>query len=67
MRQGDAKYARFWQTLSLVAKEEGFGAIYRGLSIHLMRQVPNTAIMMSTYEMMVLLLKSKELVKYIPP
>ena len=59
LRQGDDKYKRFFQTLALVAREEGLGAIYRGWTVHLMRQVPNTAIMMSTYEFMVLLMKPK--------
>jgi len=44
--------------LALVYKEEGGSAIYRGLGMQLMRQIPNTAIMMGTYELIVFLLSS---------
>jgi len=47
--------------LSLVFKEEGHRGIYRGLATQLIRQIPNTAIMMSTYETTVYLLN-----KYVP-
>lgn len=40
----------------LVAKEEGYRGLYRGLATQLIRQIPNTAIMMSTYEAAVYLL-----------
>ncbi|KAJ8791099.1 hypothetical protein J1605_020900 [Eschrichtius robustus] len=36
--------------------EEGYGSLYRGLTTHLVRQIPNTAIMMATYELVVYLL-----------
>jgi AGAP009333-PA (fragment) len=58
LRQEDDKYKRFFQTLALVYKEEGGSAIYRGLGMQLMRQIPNTAIMMGTYELIVFLLSS---------
>lgn len=50
------KYRSFWQTLFLVYQEEGHKGLYRGLSIQLIRQIPNTAIMMATYEAVVYLL-----------
>lgn len=50
LRQEGDKYRRFWQTLVLVAREEGTRGLYRGLVTQLVRQIPNTAIMMSTYE-----------------
>lgn len=53
LRQEGNKYRSFLQTLILVAKEEGGAALYRGLATQLMRQIPNTAIMMSTYEAVV--------------
>ncbi|KAG8445343.1 hypothetical protein GDO86_010213 [Hymenochirus boettgeri] len=56
LREEGTKYKAFFQTLSLVVKEEGYGSLYRGLTTHLVRQIPNTAIMMSTYEVVVYLL-----------
>lgn len=53
LREEGSKYKRFWQTLSLVYQEEGHKGLYRGLSIQLIRQIPNTAIMMATYEAVV--------------
>ncbi|KAJ8320099.1 hypothetical protein KUTeg_001686 [Tegillarca granosa] len=55
LREEGSKYKSFFQTLSLVAKEEGVRNLYRGLSTQLIRQIPNTAIMMSTYEAVVYL------------
>jgi solute carrier family 25 protein 33/36 len=39
-----------------VFREEGYLAFYRGLSAQLIRQIPNTAIVLSTYEFIVYLL-----------
>lgn len=50
------KYRSFFQTLALLVQEEGYGSLYRGLTTHLVRQIPNTAIMMATYELVVYLL-----------
>ncbi|CAG7723177.1 unnamed protein product [Allacma fusca] len=61
LREEGSKYRSFWQTLALVCKEEGYRGMYRGLVTQLIRQIPNTAIMMSTYEASVYLLN-----KYIP-
>ena len=47
------RYRRFWQTLSLVAREEGVRGVYGGLSTQLIKHIPNMAIMMSTYEAVV--------------
>lgn len=55
LREEGNKYRSFLQTLLLVAKEEGVRNLYRGLSTQLIRQIPNTAIMMSTYEAVVYL------------
>ncbi|XP_074070995.1 solute carrier family 25 member 36 isoform X1 [Macrotis lagotis] len=56
LREEGTKYRSFFQTLSLVVREEGYGSLYRGLTTHLVRQIPNTAIMMATYELVVYLL-----------
>jgi solute carrier family 25 protein 33/36 len=68
MRESGMKYKSFWQTLLLVRAEEGRAGLYRGLGTQLIRQIPNTAIMMATYELTVIFLtnyvrerRSKEL------
>ncbi len=53
LRQEGDKYKRFFQTLSLIIKEEGFRGLYKGLATHLIRQIPNTAIVMTTYELII--------------
>lgn len=58
LRQAGTKYRSFIQTLSLVYREEGRAGLYRGLGTQLIRQIPNTAIMMVTYELIVYLFKS---------
>uniref|UniRef100_A0A3B3XJM9 Solute carrier family 25 member 36 n=1 Tax=Poecilia mexicana TaxID=48701 RepID=A0A3B3XJM9_9TELE len=56
LREEGTKYRSFFQTLTTVPREEGYRALYRGLTTHLVRQIPNTAIMMCTYELAVYLL-----------
>nr|CAD7444987.1 unnamed protein product [Timema bartmani] len=56
LREEGSKYRTFWQTLGTVAQEEGYRGVYRGLTTQLVRQIPNTAIMMSTYEAVVYVL-----------
>uniref|UniRef100_T1ISF3 Mitochondrial carrier protein Rim2 n=1 Tax=Strigamia maritima TaxID=126957 RepID=T1ISF3_STRMM len=58
LRQEGDKYKGFFQTLVMVVREEGCRGLYRGLATQLVRQIPNTAIMMSTYEAVVCLLSS---------
>lgn len=55
LREEGNKYRSFFQTLFLVAKEEGHRGLYRGLATQLVRQIPNTATMMATYELVVYL------------
>lgn len=55
LREESNRYRSFWQTLFLVAEEDGLRGLYRGLFTQLVRQIPNTAIMMSTYEAVVYL------------
>ncbi|KAF9571286.1 hypothetical protein EC968_000782 [Mortierella alpina] len=45
-----AKYTGLKQTFQLVLKEEGVAALYGGLTAHMMRVVPNAAIMFFCYE-----------------
>ncbi|KAJ7355703.1 mitochondrial carrier [Mycena albidolilacea] len=47
---GVLKYTGLWQTLRLIIAEEGSRRLYGGLSAHLMRVVPNAAVMYSIYE-----------------
>ncbi|PSN54945.1 Mitochondrial carrier protein Rim2 [Blattella germanica] len=56
LREEGTKYRSFWQTLAVVAQEEGYRGVYRGLGTQLVRQIPNTAIMMATYEAVVYML-----------
>jgi len=49
-RSGVFKYSGMWQTLSVIAKEEGRQGLYAGLGVHLMKVVPNSAFMFLTYE-----------------
>ncbi|KAG8944373.1 hypothetical protein FRC00_010603, partial [Tulasnella sp. 408] len=44
------KYTGLYQTLRLVLAEEGAAALYGGLSAHLLRVIPNAAIMYTVYE-----------------
>lgn len=47
---GVVKYTGLVQTLRTVIAEEGARSLYGGLSAHLMRVVPNAAVMYSIYE-----------------
>ncbi|EGD75752.1 hypothetical protein PTSG_12650 [Salpingoeca rosetta] len=50
MHEGPRKYRGFFQTLMLVYREEGARALYRGMAAHMMRSVPNAAILILSYE-----------------
>nr|XP_057939238.1 solute carrier family 25 member 33 [Doryrhamphus excisus]XP_057940912.1 solute carrier family 25 member 33 [Doryrhamphus excisus] len=56
LREEGSKYKHFFQTGRLIALEEGYAAFYRGLVPQLIKQIPNTAIVLSTYELIVHLL-----------
>lgn len=47
---GVFKYQGFFQALARIAREEGSKGLYSGLGMHLLRSVPNAAIMFATYE-----------------
>ena len=47
---GQARYTSITQTARMILAEEGWMAFYGGLGTHLLRQVPNTVILLLTYE-----------------
>ncbi|VDN08256.1 unnamed protein product [Thelazia callipaeda] len=53
MREENSMIRGFLPTLKFILRGEGFWALYRGLSVQLLRTVPNTAITMGTYELTV--------------
>ncbi|CAF1275904.1 unnamed protein product [Adineta steineri] len=55
LREEGTKYRTLLQTFKTIVREESMSGLYRGLLTHLIRQIPNTAIMMSTYEIIVAL------------
>lgn len=59
LREEGNKYRGFWQTIYTVWREEGKAGLYRGLGTQLVRQIPNTAIMMATYEAVVYVLSNE--------
>lgn len=50
---GKRRYHSFFQAFRKIFHEEGRVGLYGGLGTHLLRQVPNTAIMFLTYEAVV--------------
>lgn len=50
-RSGVFKYTGMWQTIKVIAQEEGRQGLYSGLGIHLIKVVPNSAFMFLTYEL----------------
>ena len=61
MREGSDKYTKFFGTLVTVVKEEGNRALYRGLITQLIKHIPNTAIVLTTYEAVVYICRRKGL------
>ena len=47
------KYRTVRQTFTCILREEGVGALYGGMTAHLMRVVPNSAIMFFCYELLI--------------
>ena len=47
-RAGVFKYKGMWQTLGVIAREEGRQGLYSGLGVHLLKVVPNSAFMFLT-------------------
>ncbi|KAM3172152.1 hypothetical protein ACTXT7_015137, partial [Hymenolepis weldensis] len=62
MRERGNKYRTFVGTFMTVLREETWRGLYRGLGTHYIRQVPNSCIMIGTYEWVVYFLHSWNLV-----
>uniref|UniRef100_A0A914CL23 Mitochondrial carrier protein n=1 Tax=Acrobeloides nanus TaxID=290746 RepID=A0A914CL23_9BILA len=58
LREESAQKRSWISTIGAIYKDGGFRGYYRGLSVQLLRSVPNTAITMGTYETVVYLLRS---------
>ena len=48
---GAFKYTGFLNTFNIIAKEEGIRGLYGGMGLHLLRSVPNAAVMFVTFEL----------------
>lgn len=59
-KNGVFKYTGMWQSLRLIAKEEGRRGLYAGMGTHIARVVPNTAIMFLSYELIAVWLKTRD-------
>ena len=53
---GKRKYTALVQCFRTIIKEEGMAGLYGGLTAHMLRVVPNAAIMFGTYEAVMRLL-----------
>ena len=42
------QYGSLWQTVESLVRKEGWSSLYKGLSINLLRTVPNSAVTMLT-------------------
>ena len=60
MEDGTLKYTGLRQAAKLIYQEEGMAAFYGGMTAHLMRVVPNAAIMFFCYELFVRFLSTKD-------
>lgn len=49
-RSGVFKYSGMWNSIGIIAKEEGRSGLYAGMGVHLAKVVPNSAIMFLAYE-----------------
>lgn len=49
-RSGVFKYNGMWNTIGIIAREEGRSGLYAGMGVHLTKVVPNSAIMFLAYE-----------------
>lgn len=52
LREDSSKYTGLMQTTARIWKEEGAAAFYGGMTAHLLRVVPNSAILFFCYELM---------------
>jgi solute carrier family 25 protein 33/36 len=64
VRRSERRYHNFLQTLRKVWAEERVHGLYGGMGAHLVRVVPNTAIVFFTYEAVVRILESRDKSSY---
>ncbi|KAJ3373233.1 hypothetical protein HDU91_000946 [Kappamyces sp. JEL0680] len=57
---GVRKYTGLWQSAKLIYQQEGVVALYGGMTAHLLRVVPNAAILFLSYEVIVRFLEKWE-------
>uniref|UniRef100_A0A915ISR8 Mitochondrial carrier protein n=1 Tax=Romanomermis culicivorax TaxID=13658 RepID=A0A915ISR8_ROMCU len=55
IREENSKHKGLIKAFRTIMREESWRALYHGLSVHLLRTVPNTAITMATYEALIVL------------
>ncbi|KAH3743207.1 mitochondrial carrier family protein [Pelomyxa schiedti] len=53
LRSGDSRYTGFIQCAKVVYAQEGVRGLYAGIAPHLLRVVPNAAVMMLTHDLIV--------------
>lgn len=51
--EGNARYSSLFNAIKRIPREEGWRAFYNGMSVHLLRVVPTTAITFLAYEWLV--------------
>ena len=61
LREEGNKYNHFFQTIGLVVREEGVRGLYKGMATHLIRQIPNTALVMTSYELIIYFFTKKKI------
>eukprot|EP00835_Amoeboradix_gromovi_P006013 NODE_638_length_5673_cov_0.212953.p3 type:complete len:265 gc:universal NODE_638_length_5673_cov_0.212953:1553-759(-) len=63
LRQRNAQYSGILNTALRIVREEGYLNLYSGCTAHLMRTVPNAAIMLTCYEIINSTLEDKQVIK----
>lgn len=52
-KSSNMKASGIWETLLSIWHKQGFRGFYRGLSVNLLRTVPNSAMTILTYELLI--------------
>ncbi|KRZ68217.1 Solute carrier family 25 member 36-A, partial [Trichinella papuae] len=58
LRERNSLYRGFFNTLIKIFKQESWHGLYSGITVHMMKTVPNSAVLMGTYELVIYLLKN---------
>jgi solute carrier family 25, member 33/36 len=66
-RLGVFKYNGMWPTIRVICQEEGRRGLYSGMGVHLLKVVPNSALMFLTYEIVRAWLGTFTIVDAVPP